>query len=158
MFGRKPRLAKLKESARSDYLKCASLTGFNQLEKLFIARIGERSRLNLDKIFVQGAQDEEKHQQALINAFKSNQADVIKKKSDHDGFNSLKGMSGTIISWVPEVYANQMYSLGRDYQILAKNTFEVLEVADEIARKVEYDLQLTKQLVLLKLIRDQEGP
>lgn len=153
MFGKKAKLNRLKQTARNDYLKCSSLAGIDQLERLFIARIGERSRINLDKIFVQGARDEEHHQEALIAAFKANRTEAPTRQADHDGFNSLKGVSGSIMSWVPEVYATQMYLLGRDYQTQQKDIFEVLEVADDLASKIEHDLQLSQPIVLLKLLR-----
>jgi|TARA_Y100000385_G_C12993499_1_gene593903 hypothetical protein len=156
MFGRKAKLEKIKATARKDYLKCGAFGQLDKLERLFVARIAQRSRLNLDKIFVQGAKDEEAYQLALINALRSDKLEVAAKKEVHDGFNLLKGTSGTIMSWVPDEYATQIYTLGGEYQNQSKGKHEVLAEADQIAEKVIDDLQTTQSIQLLQLLREDE--
>jgi len=68
MFGRKSKLEKLKANAQSDYLRCKDLDSADRYNRMFVARIAQRARTNLDKIFVQGAKAEEKRQQDLSKA------------------------------------------------------------------------------------------
>ena len=154
MFGRKAKLERIKATARKDYLKCGAFGQLDKLERLFVARIAQRSRLNLDKIFVQGAKDEEAYQLALINVLRSDNLEPPVKKEVHDGFNLLKGTSGTVMAWVPDDYATKIYTLGAEYQNQSKGTHEVLAEADQIAEKVIDDLQTNQSIQLLKLLRE----
>ena len=55
MFGKKSKLERVKADAKADYLKCGALDPEDRMHRVFAARIAQRARLNLDKIFVQGA-------------------------------------------------------------------------------------------------------
>ena len=66
MFGKKSKLERVKADARADYLKCSSLDPEDRLHRVFAARIAQRARLNLDKIFVQGAKAEEKRARTSV--------------------------------------------------------------------------------------------
>ena len=68
MFGKKSKLERVKADAKADYMKCGALTQEDRLHRVFSARIAQRARLNLDKIFVQGAKAEEKRQHVLAEA------------------------------------------------------------------------------------------
>ena len=74
MFGKKGKLERVKADAKADYLKCGSLDPEDRLHRVFTARIAQRARLNLDKIFVQGAKAEERRQLDLAEALKSGKA------------------------------------------------------------------------------------
>ena len=154
MFGRKAKLEKVRADAKADYLKCAVLDNTDRMHRVFTARIAQRARLNLDKIFVQGAKAEEKRQAEMAEALKAGKE--MPARAEHDGYNQLQGVSGTVVSWVPEEYANQMFQLGADYQILEINAYRALQVAEAIADKVIDDLQTTQPIQLLNLLRD--GP
>ena len=93
---------------------------------MFVSRIAMRAKTNLDKIFVQGAKGEEKRQQDLAKAVKEGKK-TFPQREKHDGFNSLKGTTGIVLSWVPEDYANAMYNLGADYQIQEKMRMNALK-------------------------------
>ncbi len=156
MFGKKNRSERAKVLAVADFKKCANLDGTDKAHRLFTSRIAQRSRVNLDKIFVQGARLEEKRQTAIAEAIKSGQEPPERIK--HDGFNTLKGASGEVVSWVPDEYANQMFSLGADYQIQKVSISDALRVADSISEKVQDDLQTHLTLTLLGMLReDTEG-
>ena len=71
MFGKKSKLERVKADAKADYLKCGALDPEDRLHRVFAARIAQRARLNLDKIFVQGAKAEEKRQLELAEAIKA---------------------------------------------------------------------------------------
>ena len=154
MFGRKAKLEKVRADAKADYLKCGVLDNTDRIHRVFTARIAQRARLNLDKIFVQGAKAEEKRQAEMAEALKAGKE--MPARAQHDGYNQLQGVSGTVVSWVPEEYANQMFQLGADYQILEINAYRALQVAGAIADKVIDDLQTTQPIQLLNLLRD--GP
>ena len=152
MFGRKAKLEKVRADAKADYLKCGVLDNSDRIHRVFTARIAQRARLNLDKIFVQGAKAEEKRQGEMAEALKSGKE--MPPRAQHDGYNQLQGVSGTVVSWVPEEYANQMFNLGADYQILEINAYRALQVAESLADKVIDDLQTTQPIQLLNLLRD----
>jgi hypothetical protein len=152
MFGKKSKLERVKADAKADYLKCGALDQEDRLHRVFSARIAQRARLNLDKIFVQGAKAEEKRQMELAEALKSGKD--LPARLVHEGYNQLQGVSGSVVSWVPEELANKMFNLGADYQIQDVSAHEALAQADKIAEQVVEDLQTTQTIQLLGLLRD----
>jgi len=152
MFGKKSKLERVKADAKADYLKCGALDQEDRLHRVFSARIAQRARLNLDKIFVQGAKAEEKRQMELAEALKSGKD--LPARLVHEGYNQLQGVSGSVVSWVPEKLANKMFNLGADYQIEEVSAHEALAQADKIAEQVVEDLQTTQTIQLLGLLRD----
>ena len=155
MFGKKAKLERVKADAKADYMKCGVLTQEDRLHRVFSARIAQRARLNLDKIFVQGAKAEEKRQQDLAEALKAGKE--LPPRIVHEGYNELTGVSGKVISWVPEELANKMFNLGADYQIQEISVHEALTYADKIAEQVVEDLQTTQPIQLLNLLREGGG-
>jgi len=152
MFGKKSKLERVKADAKADYLKCGALDQEDRLHRVFSARIAQRARLNLDKIFVQGAKAEEKRQMELAEALKAGKE--LPVRIVHEGYNQLQGVSGSVVSWVPEELANKMFNLGADYQIQEVSAHEALAQADKIAEQVVEDLQTTQTIQLLGLLRD----
>jgi hypothetical protein len=152
MFGKKSKLERVKADAKADYLKCGALDQEDRLHRVYSARIAHRARLNLDKIFVQGAKAEEKRQMELAEALKSGKD--LPARLVHEGYNQLQGVSGSVVSWVPEELANKMFNLGADYQIQEVSAHEALAQADKIAEQVVEDLQTTQTIQLLGLLRD----
>ncbi len=155
MFGKKSKLERVKADAKADYLKCGALDQEDRLHRVFSARIAQRARLNLDKIFVQGAKAEEKRQLELVEALKAGKE--LPPRIVHEGYNQLQGVSGSVVSWVPEELANKMFNLGADYQIQEVSALEALQQADKIAECVIEDLQTTQTIQLLGLLRDGES-
>ena len=152
MFGRKSKLEKLRANAQADFLRCKELSASDRYNRMFVSRIATRAKTNLDKIFVQGAKSEEKRQQDLAKAVKEGKKTFPQRKK-HDGFNSLKGTTGIVISWVPEDYANEMYNLGADYQIQEKNAHECIEAAKKLGEKLREELQTLQPIELLNFLR-----
>ena len=152
MFGKKSKLERVKADAKADYLKCGALDQEDRLHRVLSARIAQRARLNLDKIFVQGAKAEEQRQMQLAEALKAGKD--LPVRIVHEGYNQLQGVSGSVVSWVPEELANKMFNLGADYQIQEVSAHEALAQADKIAEQVVEDLQTTQTIQLLGLLRD----
>ena len=155
MFGKKSKLERVKSHAKADYLKCAALDGEDRLHRVFSARIAQRARLNLDKIFVQGAKAEEQRQVQVAEAIKAGKE--LPPRIAHEGYNQLQGVSGSVVSWVPEELANKMFNLGADYQITEISAHDALQQADKIAEAVVEDLQTTQPIQLLSLLREGGG-
>ena len=152
MFGRKSKLEKLKANAQGDFLRCKSLDVSDRYNRMFVSRIAMRARGNLDKIFVQGARAEEKRQQDFVKAMKGGKK-ALPQREKHDGFNSLKGTTGLVLSWVPEEYADTMFNLGADYQIQEKSARQCIAAADQLAEKLMLELQTLQKIELLNLLR-----
>ena len=148
MFGRKSKLEKLRANARADFLRCKGLGAPDRYNRMFVSRIAMRSKTNLDKIFVQGAKAEEKRQEAIVEAVKEGKK-TFPQREKHDGFNSLKGTTGIVLSWVPEDYANAMYNLGADYQVQEKNLHECVEAANKLGEKLRAELGTLQSIELL---------
>ncbi len=152
MFGRKSKLEKLKANAQSDFLRCKNLDSSDRYNRMFVSRIAMRAKGNLDKIFVQGARAEEKRQQDLAKALKEGKKGLPQREK-HDGYNSLKGTTGVVLSWVPDEYANTMFNLGADYQIQEKSARQCITAADQLAEKLMVELQTLQKIELLNLLR-----
>ena len=152
MFGRKSKLEKLRANAQADFLRCKELGASDRYNRMFVSRIAMRSKTNLDKIFVQGAKAEEKRQQAIVEAVKEGKK-TFPQRAKHDGFNSLKGTTGIVLSWVPEDYANAMYQLGADYQVQEKNSHECVEAANKLGEKLRAELGTLQSIDLLSFLK-----
>ena len=151
MFGRKSKLEKLRANAQADFLRCKELGASDRYNRMFVSRIAMRSKTNLDKIFVQGARAEEKRQQAIVEAVKEGK-NFPAQREKHDGFNSLRGTTGIVLSWVPEDYANAMYNLGADYQVQEKNLRECVEAANKLGEKLRAELGTLQSIELLSFL------
>ena len=138
-----------KSKAVSDFKRCSSLELSVPIERMFIARIATRCRINLDKIFVQGANAEEARQNTYYRGAR-------RPRADHDGFNQLTGSTGRVWSWVPRVYATRMYNLGADYQISRIGAEEAQSVADEIGKMVFADLNARGKCNLLQFLSQED--
>ena len=138
-----------KAKAVSDFKRCSSLDIAVPIERMFIARIATRCRINLDKIFVQGANAEKARQGVSHRGTKE-------PRADHDGYNLLTGSTGKVWSWVPKVYASKMYHLGADYQISRIGVEEAQSVADEIGKMVFADLNARGECNLLKFLSQED--
>ena len=138
-----------KRKAVSDFKRCSSLELSVPIERMFIARIATRCRINLDKIFVQGANAEEARQNTYYRGAR-------RPRADHDGFNQLTGSTGRVWSWVPQVYATRMYNLGADYQISRIGAEEAQSVADEIGKMVFADLNARGKCNLLQFLSQED--
>lgn len=152
MFGRKSKLEKLRANAQADFLRCKQLDPSDRYNRMFVSRIAMRAKGNLDKIFVQGARAEEKRQQDLARSMKDGKKGFPQREK-HDGYNSLKGTTGVVLSWVPEEYANTMFNLGADYQIQEKSARQCIAAADQLAEKIMAELQTLQKIELLNLLR-----
>ena len=124
MFGKKSKLERVKADAKADYLKCSALDPEDRLHRVFAARIAQRARLNLDKIFVQGAKAEEKRQHEMAEAIKAGSG--IPPRIVHEGYNQLQGISGSVVSWVPEELANKMWQQKRIIEYM--NEMPIIQV------------------------------
>ena len=138
-----------KAKAVSDFKRCSSLHPAVPIERMFIARIATRCRINLDKIFVQGAKAEEHRQNTSYRHVK-------RPRGEHDGFNQLSGSTGKVWSWVPTIYATRMYNLGADYQIRRIGVEEAQSVADEIGKLVFADLNARGECILLRFLSKED--
>ena len=152
MFGRKSKLEKLRANAQADFLRCKQLDSSDRYNRMFVSRIAMRAKGNLDKIFVQGARAEERRQQDLARTMKDGKKGFPQREK-HDGYNSLKGTTGVVLSWVPEEYANTMFNLGADYQIQEKSARQCIAAADQLAEKIMAELQTLQKIELLNLLR-----
>ena len=152
MFGRKSKLEKLRANAQGDFLRCKQLDTSDRYNRMFVSRIAMRAKGNLDKIFVQGARAEERRQQDLARTMKDGKKGFPQREK-HDGYNSLKGTTGVVLSWVPEEYANTMFNLGADYQIQEKSARQCIAAADQLAEKIMAELQTLQKIELLNLLR-----
>ena len=152
MFGKKSKLERVKADAKADYLKCGALDGEDRLHRVFAARIAQRARLNLDKIFVQGAKAEENAKLNWQRRLK--RVKIFLKESSMRAITSSRGYREPVVSWVPEELANKMFNLGADYQITEVSAHEALQQADKIAETIIEDLQTTQNIQLLGLLRD----
>ena len=68
----------------------------------------------------------------------------------------MQGVSGAVVSWVPEELANKMFNLGADYQITEISAHEAIQQADKIAESVVEDLQTNQVIQLLNLLREDD--
>jgi hypothetical protein len=150
----KDRAAKTAQlQAKNEYIKAASLSNDSREGRTYKIRIGIRCRAHLDKVFIEGAKKTESYQERCSAA--------VAKGTDKPAppkpaiFQKAKTVSGEIFTYVPEEFAQQIFTLGAMYQTVQIDASKAITLAQEVAERVSYDLGLEEPFISLQFLRDE---
>ena len=134
-------------AAKKAYNEAAALKGDTREEMAFRRRIGFRSRTHLDKVFVEGATKIGRYQEVCVHA----EAAFPKPSM----FQTAKGPQGVMYTFVPLEFSEEVFKLGGQYQTMEIDAFRAIELNQDVANRVSFDLDLEKPIVSLQFLRDE---
>ena len=140
-------------AAKKAYNEAAALKGDTREEMAFRRRIGFRSRTHLDKVFVEGATKIGRYQEVCVHAEASGQERPAFPKPSM--FQTAKGPQGVMYTFVPLEFSEEVFKLGGQYQTMEIDAFRAIELTQDVANRVSFDLDLEKPIVSLQFLRDE---
>jgi hypothetical protein len=152
----KKSVEELKQKSRLDYESATERT--NKMSLGFRLRLANRAKVNLEKTFLDGARLTEKYeslkeihlaQQEPIN-------DLIEPKLD-EPYKLIETDNGTIISFIPEEYAKEIFELGCSYQKCLLDADKSTLVAQGIFEKICVELRINKEITVLDFLTSGEN-
>lgn len=116
--------------------------------------LGLLLRTHVDKLFVQGAEESVKYDQAVSIALASGKVKPERPKAPT--FMSIKTSEGSRNSYLPEEYAQVIYNLGARYQTEQILASDAISKTQEIFDTICYDeLNLPQSFETLRFLRDE---
>ena len=139
--------------AKDEYIKAATFDNESREARTYKIRIGIRCRANLDKVFIDGAKKTEIFQKKCMTAV----ARGIDKPTPPaaNPFQTVKTISGQIYTYVPEEFAESVFSLGAMYQTMQIDAYKAITLAQEVADRMSFDLGLEEPIIALQFLRDE---
>lgn len=147
----KKSVEELKEKSRLDYESATERT--NKMSLGFRLRLANRAKVNLEKTFLDGAKLTEKYEslKEIRLAQQEPIDDLIEPKLD-EPYKLLETDSGTIISFIPEEYATEIFELGCSYQKCLLDEDKSILVAQGVFEKVCAELRINKEISVLDFL------
>ena len=142
-----------KRQAKSLYVKAAMMSDSTRDERMLKLRVGLRCRGHMDKVFIEGAQKTERHQELCLAA-------VAKGLDTPESptvsvFQAAKTLNKQIYTYIPPEFAEELFTLGGLYQTMQIDAAKAIVLAQEVAARVSLDLGLDDPLVALQFLRDE---
>lgn len=144
-----------KAKAKADYYKAAELKGDSREARSYRIRVGIRCRSHIDKVFIEGAKKTAAYQDLCASA-----ANAGKERPEPpvvNPFQSAKTLNGTVYTYIPLEFAEEIFSLGCMYQTMQIDIFKAITLVQEVADKVSIDLSLEQPFTTLQFLRDETG-
>ena len=147
----KKSVEELKEKSRLDYESATERT--NKMSLGFRLRLANRAKVNLEKTFLDGAKLTEKYEslKEIRLAQQEPIDDLIEPKLD-EPYKLLETDSGTIISFIPEEYATEIFELGCSYQKCLLDDDKSILVAQGVFEKICVELRINKEMSVLDFL------
>lgn len=147
----KKSVEELKEKSRLDYESATERT--NKMSLGFRLRLANRAKVNLEKTFLDGAKLTEKYEslKEIRLAQQEPIDDLIEPKLD-EPYKLLETDSGTIISFIPEEYATEIFELGCSYQKCLLDEDKSILVAQGVFEKICAELRINKEISVLDFL------
>lgn len=144
---------KAMESAKASYIKATNLTGLSREARIFQSLIGGRSKAHLDKVFIEGAEQSEAHQEACLAAL--TQGREAPQMPEPKPFHIVKNKTDSVYTYVPAEFCKEMYVLGNLYQTASIGPTETLKIGQDIGDRVSSAIGLEEPFVVLQFLRNE---
>lgn len=142
-LSRKSNSEKLKEEAKSDY---ELATSNDKASRSFKVKVALRCRANIDRAFISSAK-----------AVESVAQDPDEQKElEVSTFQLVKSGEGYIYTYIPEVHAETIYQLGKEYQEGLIDAYGAMSRAQAVADKICVELDLPESFQTLSFLQQTE--
>jgi hypothetical protein len=149
----KNRVTAAKQRAKADYLKAASLRGDSRQVQAFKMRVSHRCRAHVDNAFIEGAKKTARfHERCATAVARGNARPKPPKCSE---FHSAKSINGTVFTYLPIEFSEEIFTIGARYQTMAIEAFKAINLTQEVVDKISFDLGLEEPFTGLQFLRDE---
>jgi hypothetical protein len=151
----KKSVEELKKRSRLDY---ESATKRNNKTSLgFRLRLANRAKVNLEKTFLDGAKLTEEYENVKEVRLAQQEAieDLIEPKLA-EPYELIETDSGTVISFIPQEYAEEVFELGCSYQKCLLDEDKSKLVAQSIFEKICLELGINKEISVLDFLKSDD--
>ena len=147
----KKSVEELKQKSRLDYESATERT--NKMSLGFRLRLANRAKVNLEKTFLDGAKLTEKYESLKeIRLAQQEPIDDLIEPNLDQPYKLLETDSGTIISFIPEEYATEIFELGCSYQKCLLDEDKSILVAQGVFEKICAELRINKEISVLDFL------
>ncbi len=148
--------ARLREKARANYEHAVEQSKeSSRAARMSGVRMALKCRANIDTAFVQAALATEANEAAVIAAVIAGE-----NPPEPDEANScqlVKSGKGHIYTYIPQSYANRVFSIAAQYQTLKIDREKAIAKAQEILDEICIELGLLAQFEVLRFLRDESN-
>ena len=141
----------LKQKSRLDYVSATERN--NKMSLGFRLRLANRAKVNLEKTFLDGAELTEKYESLKdIRLARQEPIDDLIEPELDEPYKLIETDNGTIISFIPEEYAEEAFELGCSYQKCLLDEDKSKLVAQGIFDKICAELSINKEITVLDFL------
>lgn len=149
----KNKTSEAKKQAKADYVKAAELKGDSREVRAFKMRIALRCRAHVDSAFIEGAKKTARFQEsAMLLASQGKEKPELPKPSL---FHSAKSLNGKVFTYLPPEFNEEIFNIGAMYQTTKVDALKAIQLTQNVADKISFDLGLDEPFSALQFLRDE---
>jgi hypothetical protein len=154
LFGKKPsKREEARETAKAEYEEALNADVASRAGRAVAIRAGARAKAHIDKTFIAGAEKAEEYDTARALALSRGEDRPEPPRADP--FQTIKSVKGDLLVFMPSQFAEKVFRLGMQYQLMEINAEEAIQGVQEVAELVSRELQLDPPFLALEFLRSE---
>ena len=154
LFGKKPsKRQEARETAKAEYEEALNADVASRAGRAIVVRAGARAKAHLDKTFITGAEKAEAYDTA--RALAVSRGEDRPEPPRADPYQTIKSVKGDLVVFMPTHFAEKVFRLGMQYQLMEISAEEAVEGVQEVADLISRELQLEQPFVALEFLRSE---
>jgi hypothetical protein len=151
-FG-KPKRSAAQKQAKAEYEEVVANDENTRTARALRVRAGSRAKVFVDKTFVSAADKAVAWdaRRVLVIA-QGEEPPEMPQASEYQTINSV---NGELVVYLPMEYAEQIFKIGFKYQLTEISAKQAVELAQNVADAISYDLRLEKPFTALEFLREE---
>ena len=155
-FFRKQSLQDLQKQARSDYEKVSTTVSNSSELAVLRLKISSLCKAHIDKTFIDGAESTRIWQDACALSLTQGTASPNPPLPKSYHLVKMASSDDKIWTWIPESYTQEIFNLGKKYQLMAITADTAIDQTQKIADNIcKNDLKLDNSFTVLQFLRDE---
>lgn len=155
MWFKTSKTEKIKLKARQDYEQARKVSESPSRDnRVFCVRVALKCRANIDSAFVQAARKVEIYDQQAILTIAN--GDEMPASPIAEPYQLVKTGAEYVMTYIPEGFAERIFSIGGAYQTLKIDRAKAIEQAQLVANDIWDELGLSESFEVLRFLRDEE--
>jgi len=153
---RKSKVERLFEKSRADYENACKKKTFSSTLS-FRIKLAKRAKANIDKSFIEAATQIEKYEN-LKEIYYEAELSVSDLAAPvwKTPYQLIKSDSGVIVSFIPDDYSKEVFSLARAYQICQISAGKATLIANNIISNICSELNVNMPINVLEFVASSE--
>ena len=161
LSSRKSKLERLFEKSRADYEDACKKKTFSST-LTFRIKLARRAKANIDKSFIEAATQTEKYENLKEIYYEAElSGDDLVAPVWKTPYQLIKSDNGVIVSFIPDDYSKEVFSLARAYQTCQISAGKTALIAESIMSNICSELNVNMPISVLQFIassKDENEP